>query len=75
MKREDISSGIEDISGPFKWCRYIVTAGYLTVGAMAMAHIIWYFAAKKNISMAGRCLFVELYCVSYDWAIVINFGS
>lgn len=50
MKREDNASEIEDTSGPFKWCRYIVTAGYLTVGAMAMAHIIWYFAARKILA-------------------------
>lgn len=50
MKREDNASGIEDTSGPFKWCRYIVTAGYLTVAAMAMAHIIWYFAARKILA-------------------------
>lgn len=50
MEIENNASRIRDTSGPIKWCQYIVTASYLTVGAMTLAHIVWYFAARKILA-------------------------
>ena len=35
---------------PIKWCRYIVTAGYVTVALIILAHLIWYFAARSILA-------------------------
>ncbi len=49
-KEEGKLSQIRATIGPIKWCQYIVIAGYLTVGAMALAHVVWYFAARKILA-------------------------
>lgn len=50
MSKENKLSKIRVTIGPIRWCQYIVIAGYLTVGAMALAHIVWYFAARKILA-------------------------
>ncbi|HAJ93441.1 MAG TPA: hypothetical protein DCM41_00975 [Synergistaceae bacterium] len=35
---------------PIKWCRYIVTTGYVTVSLIILAHVIWYFAARSVLA-------------------------
>jgi len=37
---------------PIKWCRYIVNIGYVTVGLMILAHVIWYFAARNVLAFS-----------------------
>lgn len=50
MNKESKPSQIRAAIGPVKWCQYIVKAGYLTVGAMTIAHVVWYFAARKILA-------------------------
>lgn len=60
MSKESKLSQIRVSIGPVKWCQYIVIAGYLTVGAMALAHVVWYFAARKILAWP-----VEIYLWHY----------
>lgn len=50
MNKDSKLSPIQAAIGPMKWCQYIVKAGYLTVGAMTIAHVVWYFAARKILA-------------------------
>lgn len=36
---------------PIKWCGYIVQIGYVTSSLIILAHVIWYFAARKVLSV------------------------
>ena len=35
---------------PLRWCRYLVSAGYVTVGLIILAHVIWFFAADRILA-------------------------
>ena len=35
---------------PIQWCEYIIKAGYATVAVIALAHIVWYFAAREILA-------------------------
>ncbi|WP_313184753.1 GGDEF domain-containing protein [Lacrimispora sp.] len=50
MIKENKLSKIRVTIGPIRWCQYIVIAGYLTVGAMTLAHVVWYFAARRILA-------------------------
>lgn len=60
MIKENKVNEIRVAIEPIRWCQYIVIAGYLTVGAMTLAHIIWYFAARGILAWPA-----EIYLWNY----------
>lgn len=39
-----------ELDKPMQWCHYIIKAGYATVAVIALAHIIWFFAAQEILA-------------------------
>lgn len=39
---------------PIEWCRYLVKAGYATVGVITLAHIVWFFAAFHYLAVTPQ---------------------
>lgn len=35
---------------PIRWCRYIINTGYATAALILLAHVIWYFAARRFLT-------------------------
>ena len=35
---------------PIKWCRNIIKVAYLTVAIIVLAHVIWFFAARRVLA-------------------------
>ncbi len=35
---------------PKQWCHYIIVVGYMIVGLILLAHVLWYFAARNILA-------------------------
>ena len=50
----------EHLIHPIKWCRYIVSAGYVTAALITLAHVIWYIAGSSVLRAP-----IDLYLQNY----------
>lgn len=60
---------------PIKWCHYIVKAGYATVIVITLAHVVWFFAARKILAYPADIYLREYIILPFIGLSVLNLAA